>query len=79
MWQDVFGLSLNSKLIKVIFLVSFQVSQKFLYYLFNLREFFEMNEKKTAYRLLARKPEGERQLGRPRRRGVDNISMLESS
>jgi hypothetical protein len=32
-------------------------------------------EKKNAYRLLMRKPEGKRSLGRPRRRWVDNIRM----
>jgi hypothetical protein len=32
-------------------------------------------EKRNAYRLLVRKPEGKRPLGRPRRRWVDNISM----
>jgi hypothetical protein len=34
-----------------------------------------MGEKMNAYRLLARKPEGKRPLGRPRHRWVDNISM----
>jgi hypothetical protein len=32
-------------------------------------------EKKNAYRLLVGKPEGNRPLGRPRRRWVDNIRM----
>jgi hypothetical protein len=32
-----------------------------------------MREKKKAYRLLVRKPEGKRPLGRPRHRWVDNI------
>jgi hypothetical protein len=32
-------------------------------------------EKKNAYRLLVRKPEGKRPLGRTRRRWVDNIRM----
>jgi hypothetical protein len=32
-----------------------------------------MGEKRNAYRLLVVKPEGKRQLGRPRRRWVDNI------
>jgi hypothetical protein len=32
-------------------------------------------EKMNAYRLLVGKPEGNRQLGRPRRRWVDNIRM----
>jgi hypothetical protein len=32
-------------------------------------------EKRNAYRLLVRKPEGNRPLGRPRRRWVDNIRM----
>jgi hypothetical protein len=32
-----------------------------------------MGEKRNAYRLLVRKPEGKRPLGRPRRRWVDNI------
>jgi hypothetical protein len=30
-------------------------------------------EKRNAYRLLVGKPEGKRQLGRPRRRWADNI------
>jgi hypothetical protein len=34
-----------------------------------------MGEKRNAYRLLVRKPEGKRTLGRPRRRWVDNIRM----
>jgi hypothetical protein len=34
-----------------------------------------MREKRNAYRMLARKPEGKRQLGKPRRRWVDNIKM----
>jgi hypothetical protein len=32
-------------------------------------------ETKNAYRILVGKPEGKRQLGRPRRRWVDNIKM----
>jgi hypothetical protein len=32
-------------------------------------------EKRNTYRLLVRKPEGKRPLGRPRRRWVDNITM----
>jgi hypothetical protein len=32
-------------------------------------------EKKNAYRILVEKPEGKRQLGRPRRKWVDNIKM----
>jgi hypothetical protein len=32
-------------------------------------------EKRNAYRLLVRKPDGKRPLGRPRRRSVDNIRM----
>jgi hypothetical protein len=32
-------------------------------------------EKRNAYRLLVRKPEGKGPLGRPRRRWVDNIRM----
>jgi hypothetical protein len=32
-------------------------------------------EKRNASRLLVRKPEGKRPLGRPRRRWVDNIRM----
>jgi hypothetical protein len=32
-------------------------------------------EKRNAYRLLVRKPEGRRPLGRPRRRWVDNIRI----
>ena len=34
-----------------------------------------MGEKRGAYRVLAGKPEGNRPLGRPRRRWVDNIRM----
>jgi hypothetical protein len=34
-----------------------------------------MGEKRNAYTLLVGKPEGERPLGRPRRRWVDNIRM----
>jgi hypothetical protein len=32
-------------------------------------------EKRNAYRILVRKPEGKRPLGRSRRRWVDNIKM----
>jgi hypothetical protein len=32
-------------------------------------------EKMNVYRLLVGKPEGKRQLGRPRRRWIDNIKM----
>jgi hypothetical protein len=34
-----------------------------------------MGENRNAYRILVRKPEGKRPLGRPRRRCVDNIKM----
>jgi hypothetical protein len=34
-----------------------------------------MGEKRNVYRLLVRKPEGKRPLGRPRRRCIDNIKM----
>jgi hypothetical protein len=34
-----------------------------------------MEEKRNVYRLLVRKPEGKRPLGRPRRRWMDNIKM----
>jgi hypothetical protein len=34
-----------------------------------------MRETRNAYRILVGKPEGERPLGRPRRRWVDNIKM----
>jgi hypothetical protein len=34
-----------------------------------------MVEKRNAYRLLVRNPEGKRPLGRPRRRWVNNIRM----
>ena len=34
-----------------------------------------MGEESGAYRVLVRKPEGKRPLGRPRRRWVDNIGM----
>jgi hypothetical protein len=35
----------------------------------------EWREKRNAYRLLMRKPEGKRPLGRPRRRCVYHIRM----
>jgi hypothetical protein len=34
-----------------------------------------MTEKRGAYRILVRRPEGRRPLGRPRRRWEDNIKM----
>jgi hypothetical protein len=34
-----------------------------------------MGEKRNVYRLLVRKPEGKRPLGRPRRRWIGNIKM----
>jgi hypothetical protein len=34
-----------------------------------------MGVRRNAYRILVRKPEGRRPLGRPRRRWVDNIKM----
>jgi hypothetical protein len=34
-----------------------------------------MGEKRNVYRILVGKPEGNRPLGRPRRRWVDNIKM----
>jgi hypothetical protein len=34
-----------------------------------------IGEKMNAYRILVGKPEGKRPVGRPRRRGVDNIKM----
>jgi hypothetical protein len=34
-----------------------------------------MGEKRNVYRLLVRKSEGKRPLGRPRRRWIDNIKM----
>jgi hypothetical protein len=34
-----------------------------------------IGEKRKAYRLLVENPEGKRQLGRPRRRWLDNIRM----
>jgi hypothetical protein len=34
-----------------------------------------MGETRNAYRILVGKPEGKRQLGRPRRRWVENIKM----
>jgi hypothetical protein len=34
-----------------------------------------MGEKRNVYRLLIKKPQGKRLLGRPRRRWVDNIGM----
>jgi hypothetical protein len=35
----------------------------------------QMGEKRNAYRILVRKPEGKRTLGRPRRMWVDNNKM----
>jgi hypothetical protein len=34
-----------------------------------------MGEKRNAYRILVRKPEGKTALGRPRRRWVNNIKV----
>jgi hypothetical protein len=34
-----------------------------------------MGEKKNVYKLLVRKPEGKRHLGRPKRRRIDNVTM----
>jgi hypothetical protein len=34
-----------------------------------------MGEKRNAYKKLVENPEGKRPLGRPRRRGMDNIKM----
>jgi hypothetical protein len=34
-----------------------------------------MGEKRNVYRLLVGKPEGKRQLGRPRRRWTNNVKM----
>jgi hypothetical protein len=34
-----------------------------------------MEETRNTYRVLVGKPEGKRPLGRPRRRGVDNIKL----
>jgi hypothetical protein len=36
-----------------------------------------MEEKRNAYRLLVGEPEGKTPLGRPRRRWVDNIKMVD--
>jgi hypothetical protein len=35
-----------------------------------------MGEKRNVYKLLVRKPEGKRPLGRPRRRWMNNIKMV---
>jgi hypothetical protein len=35
-----------------------------------------MGEKRNVYRLLVRKPEGKRPLGRQRHRWIDNIKMV---
>jgi hypothetical protein len=35
-----------------------------------------MGENKTAYRLVVLKSEGNRSLGRPKRRWLDNITMI---
>jgi hypothetical protein len=34
-----------------------------------------IGEKRNVYKLLVRKPEGKRPLGRPRRRWIDNIKV----
>jgi hypothetical protein len=34
-----------------------------------------MGEKRNVYRLLVRKPEGKRPLGKPRRKWINNIKM----
>jgi hypothetical protein len=39
------------------------------------RAFSTIGERRNAYRILVRKPEGKRPLGSPRRRWVDNIKM----
>jgi hypothetical protein len=39
------------------------------------RHVARMGEKRNVYRLLVRKPEGKRPLGRPRRRWIDIIKM----
>jgi hypothetical protein len=39
------------------------------------RAYSTNEEKRNAYRILVGEPEGKRQLGRPRRRWVDNIKM----
>jgi hypothetical protein len=39
------------------------------------RHVARIGEKKNAYRILMRKPEGKEPLGRPRRRWMDNIKM----
>jgi hypothetical protein len=36
----------------------------------------QMGDKRNAYRILLRKPEGKRPLGRPRHRWVANIKMV---
>jgi hypothetical protein len=36
-----------------------------------------MGETRNAYRILVGKPEGKRQLGRPRRRWVDRIELAQ--
>jgi hypothetical protein len=39
------------------------------------RHVMGMGKRRGVYRVLVRKPEGKRQLGRPNRRWVDNIKM----
>jgi hypothetical protein len=39
------------------------------------RHISRMGEKRNGYRLLVGKPEGNRPLGRPRRRWIDNIKL----
>jgi hypothetical protein len=47
-----------------------------MYYVINwVGHVARMGEKRNTYRVLVRKPEGKRPLGRPRRRWVDNIKM----
>jgi hypothetical protein len=41
------------------------------------RHVARIGEKRNAYRLLVGKPEGKRPLGRPRRRWLDNIRIVE--
>jgi hypothetical protein len=45
------------------------------YYYYWAGHVARMGEKRNAYRILLRKPEGKRSLGRPRHRWVDNIRM----
>jgi hypothetical protein len=45
------------------------------YNIYNAEHVARIGEKRNAYRILVRNPEGKRPLGIPRRKWVDNIKM----